>query len=74
MYVHFLTVLNFDILVGPRVVQGDGVQGVPGPGAQDQGCRQDGQAHEHEALRVNIWQLLTLGGFTYVKAIIMYYV
>ena len=62
------------ILVGPRVVQGDGVQGVPGPGAQDQGCRQDGQAHEHEALRVNIWQLLTLGGFTYVKAIIMYYV
>ena len=36
------------------MVQGDGVQGVPGPGAQDQGCRQDGQAHEYEALRVNI--------------------
>ena len=36
------------------MVQGDCVEGLPGPGAQDQGRRQDGQADEHEALRVTI--------------------
>ena len=46
----------FPLTKGSWVVQAWRFERLQGPGAQAEGGSQDGQAHEHEALRVRIFQ------------------